>query len=65
MKVTIKTDHPSHYYTECNYTKGKVYEAIKRKGKYVVVSNNGFIDIDVYNNFNVYKPINKIGGEIL
>ena len=48
----------SHWYMECNFTKGKVYKVNKDN---TVTANNGYVTVSLTNFISV-KPI-YLGGE--
>ena len=64
MRAKVKNDRPSHYYNECNFTKGKVYNITTSNGNKGVWTNNGGVHISL-EQFDILPNKNIIGGEIL
>ena len=64
LRVKIKEDRPSYYYSEWNFTKDKVYTVTTHKGSKGVWTNNNEVHISLQQ-FNILPSKNTIGGIIL
>ena len=63
MRVTPRDDLWRSFYSEPNYTVGKIYDVEIIDGEEVVRSNNGRITVRMEGNFIKYNRRIYLGGE--